>query len=232
VIKRALELYDEMLQLEKKQLKTIEAGSLLVKDLAVQSANEQFPGNEPGNVLARLTLITSAHAAHRSFMGLARASYKAAVAAIDAVITAYKLGEYIICENTYNYAIMDCNVDFTNCMPGGDPGICLKCDGHGNSVNDNTEDPGPCKKCKNGVVVEDCTTGQHCCNGACEPIQYEYTITRTVVTCDGSNTTSYTSSSVPSNCGTTGRLNYSFGVCVGGSFITTTCSGPHPVPCD
>ena len=136
---------------------------------------------------------------------------------------------------------------FDECMARGNPGICKKCsngtivadDSHnpgickkcenGSVVNDDTEDPGSCKKCENGEVVNDCLSGQQCCNGVCKDIEYEYYVTVTTVSCDGSNSTSYYSSSCSS--GSTGVLNYSFGVCVGGSIVTITCSGPTPLPC-
>jgi len=109
-----------------------------------------------------------------------------------------------------------------------DPGICKKCD-NGAIVNDDSENPGPCQKCENGAVVNECTTGQQCCNGVCVDIEYEYTVTVTTVTCDGSSSYSYTSSTC--SAGTTGQFEYSFGVCVGGSIVTITCSEPYPLPC-
>ncbi len=110
-----------------------------------------------------------------------------------------------------------------------DPGMCKKCE-NGIVVNDDSEIPGPCQKCENGVAVIKCTSGQKCCNGTCVNIEYEYLVTVTTVTCDGSSTTSYMSSSCSS--GTTGQFEYSFGVCVGGSIVTISCSGPYPVPCE
>ncbi len=109
------------------------------------------------------------------------------------------------------------------------PGQCEKCE-NDIIVADNSQDPGGCKKCENGAIVNKCTSGQKCCNGTCVNIEYEYLVTVTTVTCDGSSTTSYMSSSCSS--GTTGQFEYSFGVCVGGSIVTISCSGPYPVPCE
>ena len=108
-----------------------------------------------------------------------------------------------------------------------DPGPCKKCEN--GVVNNDTENPGPCKKCVNGEVVDYCPSGQQCCNGVCTDIEYEYYVTETIITCDGSITNSYYSSSCSG--GSTGHLEYSFEVCVGGSIVTISCSGPYPVPC-
>jgi|GEM_PF-4436599 len=98
-------------------------------------------------------------------------------------------------------------------------------------------DCNPPNKCCDGVCIGPdeccplCSSGQQCCNKVCVDIEYEYSVTVITITCDGSSSYSYTTSSAPSNCGTTGQLEYSFGVCVGGSIVTITCSGPYPVPC-
>ena len=131
-----------------------------------------------------------------------------------------------------------------------DPGMCKKCD-NGVIVVDDTEDPGMCKKCENGTIVlddtdatdpcqicvngeavDECTSYEHCCNGVCEPIVFKWIITTIVTTCDGEGLPEISESfSQPTDCGTTGQLEYSYGVCVGGSMVKKTCSGPNEVPC-
>lgn len=107
---------------------------------------------------------------------------------------------------------------------------CKECDPETGKCIDDKCKSSKCKECDgNGNCVSKCKEGQQCCNGVCEEIEYEYDVTTTVVTCDGSNIT--TSKSSYCTSGTTGVLEYSFGVCVGGSSTTTTCSGPHKKPC-
>ena len=112
-----------------------------------------------------------------------------------------------------------------------DPGMCKKCE-NGAVVNDDSKiPPDPCKKCENGAVVDKCSANQNCCNGTCVDKQYEWTVTTVVTTCDGPSSPVVTTTNTQPNCGSTGQLEYSFGVCVGGSVVTVTCSGPNPVPC-
>ncbi len=109
---------------------------------------------------------------------------------------------------------------------------CQKCVA-GRVVADDSQNPGPCKECSNGEIVDIiCPSGQQCCNSECVDIQYYYVVTITTITCDGSNDYSYETESEPSNCGQTGELEYSLGVCVGGSIVIKTCSGPYPIPCE
>lgn len=109
--------------------------------------------------------------------------------------------------------------------------------------------PEKCEKCESEKIVDKCypldccdgvcqdsndccpicPSGQQCCNGTCEPILYEYIVTETITTCNGANTNSYRSNSCTG--GTTGQLEYSFGVCIGGSQVSISCSGPIPIPC-
>jgi hypothetical protein len=115
------------------------------------------------------------------------------------------------------------------------PALCRKCE-NGKVVNSNAPVPGTCKTCTNGIVKEACKPNEQCCNGTCVPKTYSYTITTTVTTCQGSNTNVRTVLCNSAGCvipgtTTTGKIEQSLGVCIGGSTTTVIISSPVLQPC-
>lgn len=100
-----------------------------------------------------------------------------------------------------------------------------------NNCKANIKTPTACEKCVNDIIANACGPTQQCCDGSCVDIKYEYTVTITTETCTGSSTYSYTTNTQPTDCGTTGSLQMSFGTCTGGSVVTKSYSGPTLVPC-
>ena len=84
-----------------------------------------------------------------------------------------------------------------------------------------------------------CTDNEQCCNGVCKPKEFECSKTTTIVSCNGGILTSNPSTEVfscsgsysPPPCESTGKIEYSQGVCTGGSMVTVCYSGPFLKPC-